>query len=115
MGRNFGGDSMEERRKYPRFEVNHPVTLSEDKNTNKLRRQSKAETENVSKGGFLLRTEEPIVAEKVLNLRIYEHSSGEPVDVEAKVVWCNKKHGSFVQGMAFTKIGWIEADRILRP
>lgn len=107
---------MGERRKYQRYKVSHRVTYRDSSQAYKLRREGESETVDVSRGGVRIKLNNLITKGKILNLKIYNASYNEPVNVDAKVVWVKEAAGdSFVLGLAFTNIGWIESDRLFKP
>ncbi len=107
---------MVERRKYHRYEVSHRVIYRDPSQAYKLRREGETETVDVSRGGVRIKLNNLITQGKILKLKIYNASHNEPVDVNARVVWVKKATSdSFVLGLAFTNIGWIESDKLFKP
>lgn len=106
---------MLERRKYPRFVFSHKVKYNDNPHDPLLGHEAKAKTLNVSKGGICLLTEEPLEKDDVLKLKIFCFSPWRPVTAYGRVVWSMRKNDdTFLTGLAFTRIGWTECDRLIR-
>jgi len=107
---------MEERRKYPRFKLSHPVLYGSTAEKTESYLENTTRTEDVSRGGVRMKISPLIENGKVLTMKIHNPSCDESVEVVARVVW---KRGelddSTLAGLAFTRIGWIESDKLLRP
>lgn len=107
---------MVERRKYPRYKFTHRVVYSDVSKTYKVRSEGKTRTEDVSRGGVRMKLNDVIDAGKTLSMRIYNSLHEDPVDAEARVVWSKKMPGdSAAAGLAFTRIGWVESDKLFKP
>ena len=99
---------MEERRKYPRFDLKHDVIYKSSSG------KGKTVTDNVSRGGIKVKVEEAVDNGQNLDLSIFPFASKDPVDAVSTVVWNRKDmDDSWLMGLAFTKIGWTESDRLI--
>ncbi len=104
---------MEERRKYPRYKLSHKVVYNRVSKTSGTESDGSAQTEDVSRGGMKIRVNDLIGKEGILNLKIYIPSYKDPIDAEAKVVWQKETpDNSIMLGVAFTRIGWTESDKL---
>lgn len=107
---------MVERRKYQRYKVSHRVIYRDSSEAYRLRSEGETETLDVSRGGVQIKLNSLISEGKILNLKIYNASYKEPVNVDARVVWVKETTAnSFMLGLAFTNIGWIESDKLFNP
>ena len=107
---------MVERRKYPRFKISHMLKYSDAERDSSLRNEGVTRTVDVSRGGLRITRESTIPIGKILNLKIYTSPGAEPVEATGRVVWVRKVHdNSFLMGVSFTKIGWVETDKLFMP
>ena len=107
---------MEDRRKYPRYDVSHSVMYCDAARDPELRNEGETTTEDVSRGGIRVKINRLIEDGKILNLKIHNSSYTEPIDADARVVWVKKTLDDMVLlGLSFTRIGWIESDKLLTP
>ena len=105
---------MEDRRKYRRYDVSYPVNYCDIAIDPELRSEGETTTEDVSRGGVRVKVKQLIESGKVLNLKIHNVSYTKPVDADARVVWVQKTLDEVVLlGLSFTRIGWIESDKLL--
>ena len=105
-----------ERRKYQRYKLAHKVKYSPLSTNPESSDQGNTQTEDVSRGGVRIRCKNAMDVGKVVNLKIYNSSHKKPIDADARVVWCRKESGdSAVMGLNFTRIGWVESDKLFKP
>ena len=58
----------------------------------------------------------PVGKGRILNLKIHILSRKNPIDAEARVIWEKETPDNPVMaGVAFTRIGWTESDKLFRP
>ena len=105
---------MEERRKYPRYKFSHKVTYGNPTEPHAVKKD--ALTANVSRGGACLRLDDEIAEGNILGLKVHTSPDQKPVNADAKVIWGRKmEDDSVMVGLAFTKIGWMESERLFKP
>ena len=107
---------MNERRKYPRYDVSHPVVYRDVLGQSDPTSEGETRTEDVSRGGVSMKINRLVEDGSVLNLKIHNTSYKKPVDADARVVWIKKTIDDVtLLGLSFTRIGWIESDKLLTP
>ncbi|MBU0570968.1 MAG: PilZ domain-containing protein [Candidatus Omnitrophica bacterium] len=107
---------MQERRKYPRYDVSHPVSYCDVARDPERKSEEETKTEDVSRGGIRVKINRIIEDGRILNLKVRNSSYPEPVDADARVVWVEKTlDDEVLLGLSFTRIGWIESDKLLTP
>jgi c-di-GMP-binding flagellar brake protein YcgR len=118
----LGGDNqevewrnMEERRKYPRFKISHDILYGDASISESTRNEGKSITEDVSRGGIKVKIKNSVAKGKKINVKIFNREFKEPVDAEVEVVWNENHDTDSLLGLAFTKIGWVESDRLFLP
>jgi len=106
---------MKERRKYVRIKTNYKVDYSRLSENGKVIDEGEAQTEDVSKSGACLKLDKFINEGTVLNLKIYNKLHEKPIDCSARIVWMKKERDNyFICGLDFTRIGWIESDKLFK-
>ncbi len=105
---------MKERRKYMRLKINYKVNYSRFSENGEMIYEGEAQTEDVSKSGVRLKISKFINEGVILNLKIYNTFYEKPIDCSGRIVWMKKMTDNyFVYGLDFTRIGWIESDKLL--
>lgn len=104
---------MEERRKYMRLSINYKVNYSRLSENGEMIDEGEAQTEDISKSGVRLKISKFIDEGVILNLKIYNTFHEKPIDCSGRIVWMKKMTDNyFVYGLDFTRIGWIESDKL---
>ena len=104
-------DSVNEKRKYPRVEVNWPVTIYYKDE------EMEGETKNISAEGLLVRTENPLPLKKIISISLNppEHQA---IGVKGEVVWSdlygiNGESKTDVYGLGVCLVEISEGDKKL--
>jgi len=104
---------MEDRRKYPRYDLSHKG-ICDDMSQAVL--DEGFETENVSRGGLRIKHKALIPEGRIFCVKIYNPIYDTPLDASARVIWSRKtEDGTVISGLAFTRVGWIECDKLFVP
>jgi len=107
---------VNERRKYPRYDVSHSVVYRDLLGQSEPTSEDETRTEDVSRGGISMRMNRLVEDGSILNLKIQNASYKKPIDADARVVWIKKTmDNATLLGLSFTRIGWIESDKLLTP
>lgn len=106
---------MEERRRYPRYPLVHKVIYrSGDSGGSELSGETK--TVDVSRGGVKVKLPNTVPVNSEIHLEIFNSAYMRPIAADAKVVWLSKAgEDSYAAGLAFTRVGWLETDRLFLP
>ena len=96
-----------------RLKINYKVNYSRLSENGEMIDEGEAQTEDVSKSGVRLKIRKFINEGTVLNLTIYNAFYEKPIDCSGRIVWMKKMADNyFVYGLDFTRIGWIESDKL---
>jgi len=101
--------TFKERRKYPRFKTDDPISyVCLDNDGNRIK-EGKGKAINVSKGGILIETQDSFNYQDILLLNI--DLKNKSVSVKGRVVYCNTDDSGMVQ----TGIEFLETGEIVLP